>query len=87
MKVVSSHKPEQSVSRILYDLEVVIAAAHLLIPNTTSFFDKDQPLSFISFFMGCFLGSSRSFFDAKSLSIKELFDIKRFGCRRPGRTR
>jgi hypothetical protein len=23
-------------------------------------------------------------FDAKSLSIKELFDIKRFGCRRPG---
>jgi hypothetical protein len=64
MKVVSSHKPEQSVSRILYDLEVVIAAAHLLIPNTTSFFDKDQPLSFISFLWD-------AFWDRRALSLMQ----------------
>jgi hypothetical protein len=64
MKVVSSHKPEKSVSRILYDLEVVIAAAHLPIPNTTSFFDKDQPLSFISFLWD-------AFWDRRALSLMQ----------------
>jgi hypothetical protein len=65
MKVVSVHKPKQSVLRILHDLELVIAAAILPIPNTT-FFDKDQPLSFLSFFiMGCFFGIV-ALFDAKS---------------------
>ena len=64
MKVVSSHKPEKSVSSILYDLEVVIAAAHLPIPNTTSFFDKDQPLSFISFLWD-------AFWDRRALSLMQ----------------
>lgn len=54
MKVVSVHKPKQSVLRILHDLELVIAAARLPIPNTT-FFDKDQHcLFFLSFLWDVF---------------------------------
>lgn len=69
MKVVSVHKPKQSVLRILHDLELVIAATRLPIPNTT-FFAKDQPLSFLSFFfMGCFLGSSRSLMQRAPISL------------------
>jgi hypothetical protein len=65
MKVVSVHKPKQSVLRILHDLELVIAAAVCLFPTLLFLIRTNRCLFFLSFLWDVF-------WDRRALWRKEL---------------